>query len=85
MRLIGSAFVLLVVYLLVLIIYTLATGGHPNRSLLGIGWTAATLAVMLALVAGKTRTGRALDNPVLQTEGRVTLVDAYLAGGVLVG
>ncbi len=30
-------------------------------------------------------TGKALDNPVLQTEARVTLVDAYLAGAVLVG
>jgi len=85
MRLIGSAFVLLVIYLLALTIYTLATGAHPNQSLLGIGWTAATLAVMLALAAGKARTGRALANPVLQTEGRVTLVDAYLAGAVLAG
>ncbi|MDQ6836848.1 MAG: cation transporter, partial [Actinomycetota bacterium] len=48
-------------------------------------WTAATLAVMLALAHGKSRTGKALANPVLQTEGRVTLVDAYLAGAVLVG
>ncbi len=85
MRLIASAFVLLVVYLLALIIYTLATGAHPNQSLLGIGWTAATLAVMLALATGQARTGRALANPVLQTEGRVTLVDAYLAGAVLAG
>lgn len=59
MRLIGSAFVLLVIYLLALTIYTLATGAHPNQSLLGIGWTSATLAVMLALAAGKTGTGRA--------------------------
>ena len=40
---------------------------------------------MLALAAGKARTGRALDNRVLQTEGRVTLIDAYLAGAVLLG
>ena len=40
---------------------------------------------MLALAFGKARTGAALGNPVLQTEGRVTLVDAYLAGAVLLG
>jgi divalent metal cation (Fe/Co/Zn/Cd) transporter len=41
--------------------------------------------LMLALAAGKNRTGRALKNPVLQTEGRVTLIDAYLAAAVLLG
>jgi len=85
MRLIGSAFVLLVAYLLALSAYTLATGAHPTQSRFGILWTAATLAVMLALAAGKARTGRALANSVLQTEGRVTLIDAYLAGAVLAG
>jgi divalent metal cation (Fe/Co/Zn/Cd) transporter len=34
---------------------------------------------------GKIATGKALGNPVLQTEGRVRFVDAYLAGAVLVG
>jgi divalent metal cation (Fe/Co/Zn/Cd) transporter len=40
---------------------------------------------MLALAYGKALTGRGLGNPVLTTEGRVTLVDAYLAGAVLIG
>jgi divalent metal cation (Fe/Co/Zn/Cd) transporter len=40
---------------------------------------------MLGLAFGKARTGAALGNPVLQTEGRVTLVDAYLAAAVLIG
>jgi divalent metal cation (Fe/Co/Zn/Cd) transporter len=52
---------------------------------MGIAWTAATAAVMFALAAGKARTGRALDNPVLSTEGRVTLIDALLALAVLFG
>jgi hypothetical protein len=38
------------------------------QSLLGIVWSAVTCVVMLALAAGKARTGRALDNPVPQTE-----------------
>ena len=41
--------------------------------------------VMFALAAGKARTGRALGNPVLRTEGRVTLIDGILATAVLVG
>ena len=40
---------------------------------------------MLALAAGKTRTGQALGNAVLQAEGRVTLIDAVLAAAVLLG
>ena len=44
-----------------------------------------TAAVMFALAAGKARTGAALGNPVLATEGRVTMVDGILAAAVLAG
>ena len=44
-----------------------------------------TAAVMFALAWGKARTGRALDNPVLRTEGRVTMIDGILAAAVLAG
>ena len=40
---------------------------------------------MFTLAAGKVRTGRALGNPVLRTEGRVTMIDGILAVGVLLG
>ena len=85
LRLIGYAFVVLAVYLLVQSTVVLAAGYHPRHSALGIAWTAVTSAVMFALAAGKARTGRALDNPVLTTEGRVTLIDAILAAAVLLG
>lgn len=85
MRLIGLGFVLLVVYLIAQVSYTLSTGGRPAPSPVGIVWTALTLLVMLALAAGKTRTGDALGNPVLTAEGRVTRIDAALAGSVLLG
>jgi len=39
----------------------------------------------LGSAAGKAITGKALANPVLRAEGRVTLVDACLATAVLVG
>jgi len=85
LRLIGCAFGALAVYLLVQSSLVLAVGYHPRHSAVGIGWTAATAAVMFALAFGKARTGAALGNPVLQTEGRVTLIDAILATAVLTG
>jgi divalent metal cation (Fe/Co/Zn/Cd) transporter len=85
LRLIGYAFAALAVYLLAQSTVVLAAGYHPRHSVLGIGWTAVTAAAMFALAAGKARTGRALDNPVLRTEGRVTLIDGILAAAVLLG
>ena len=60
-------------------------GWHPRSSPAGIIWTAVTAVLMFCLAAGKARVGRALDNPVLQAEGRVTLIDGLLATAVLVG
>ena len=85
LRLIGGAFVALAVYLLVQSTWSLAAGFHPGQSAWGIAWTAVTAVVMFGLAWGKARTGRALDNPVLQTEGRVTTIDGVLAVAVLVG
>ncbi|KOU36266.1 cation transporter [Streptomyces sp. WM6378] len=85
MRLIGFAFAVLAVYLLVQSTFVLVAGYHPHHSALGIAWTAITAAVMFALAYGKARTGAALNNPVLKTEGRVTLIDGILAAAVLLG
>ena len=85
LRLIGYAFAALAVYLLVQSTVVLATGFHPGHSVLGIIWTAATAVVMFAVAAGKARIGRALDNPVLRAEGRVTMIDGILAAAVLAG
>jgi divalent metal cation (Fe/Co/Zn/Cd) transporter len=85
LRLIGLGFGVLAAYLLVQSTWVLAVGHHPHHSRLGIVWTAVTAAVMFTLAAGKARTGAALDNPVLRTEGRVTLIDGLLAAAVLLG
>jgi divalent metal cation (Fe/Co/Zn/Cd) transporter len=85
LRLIGGAFLALAAYLIIQAVIVLATGHHSGHSPLGIGWTAVTAAAMFALAAGKARTGKALGNPVLVTEGRVTLVDGILAVAVLAG
>jgi divalent metal cation (Fe/Co/Zn/Cd) transporter len=75
----------LAAYLLAQSTIVLAAGYHPRRSALGIVGTAVTAVVMFALAAGKARTGRVLGNPVLRTEGRVTLMDGILAAAVLLG
>jgi divalent metal cation (Fe/Co/Zn/Cd) transporter len=85
MRLIGLAFIALATYILAELLYTLAAGLHPAPSASGIAWLAATLIAMLLLAYGKRVTGEQLNNAVLVTEGRVTLVDAYLASAVLMG
>lgn len=85
LRLIGWAFIALAGYLLVQSIVALIAAHRPTPILGGIGWTALTAVVMFALAAGKVRAGRKLSNPVLITEGRVTLIDGILATSVLIG
>ena len=53
------------------------THGHFETVII---WTAVTAVVMFTLAAGK-----ALGNPVLQTEGRVTTIGGILAVAVLLG
>lgn len=85
LKLIGAAFALLASYLAIQSSIVLAAGYHPGHSPAGITWTAVTAAAMFTLAAGKARTGAALGNPVLRTEGRVTLIDGLLATAVMTG
>jgi divalent metal cation (Fe/Co/Zn/Cd) transporter len=85
LTMIGVAFLALAGYLAVQSTVVLAASFHPGHSPLGIVWTAVTAVVMFTLAAGKSRVGAALDNPVLQAEGRVTFVDGLLAAAVLGG
>jgi divalent metal cation (Fe/Co/Zn/Cd) transporter len=85
MRFIGAAFVALAVYLSVQSTVVLALRFHPRHSPVGIAWTGVTAIVMFVLAVGKAKTGTALDNPVLRTEGKVTLIDGILATAVLIG
>ena len=83
--LIGVAFLVLAAYLAVQSLIVLVARWAPQPSPVGIAWTGVTALVMFGLAAGKARTGRALGNPVLLTEGRVTFIDGILAVAVLVG
>jgi divalent metal cation (Fe/Co/Zn/Cd) transporter len=85
MRLIGVAFVALAIYLGIQSTVVLIVGFHRHHSPVGIAWTGVTAAVMFCLAFGKAKTGAALDNPVLQAEGRITMIDGILATAVLIG
>lgn len=85
LRLIGLAFIALAVYLLLQSSVALVAGHRAHHSPIGILWTATTAVVMFVLAAGKTHTGKALGNPVLITEGKVTFIDGVLAVAVLAG
>lgn len=85
MRIIGWAFIALAVYITIQSLYVFLVVAKPHPSTIGVAWLAVTVVVMLALAGGKDRTGRELGNAVLQTEARVTLIDAALAAAVLTG
>jgi divalent metal cation (Fe/Co/Zn/Cd) transporter len=85
LRMIGAAFFALALYVAVQSAVVLAVGYHAHHSTLGVIWTATTAAAMFALAAGKMTTGSHLGNPVLLTEGKVTLVDGLLALAVMGG
>jgi divalent metal cation (Fe/Co/Zn/Cd) transporter len=80
LKLIGSAFIALAIYVFAQSVWTLIANAHPSPSPLGIVWLAVTCLVMLLLAWSKLVTGRKLGNVVLTAEARVTLIDAALAG-----
>lgn len=85
LHLIGAAFLALALYIVVQSAVALITEHRPDGSIGGIVWTAVTAICMFMLAAFKAQTGRALENPVLETEGRVTFIDGLLAVAVLIG
>jgi divalent metal cation (Fe/Co/Zn/Cd) transporter len=85
LRIIGIAFVCLAAYLVTQSAVAIATHHHAAPSVGGIAWTAVTALVMFGLAFAKRRTGLALGNPVLVSEGSVTFIDGMLAVAVLLG
>ncbi len=82
---IGVAFFALAMFIALQCAWSLTTHQRAQPSPFGVVWLTFTCAVMLFLAWGKARTGARLNNVVLQTEARVTAVDALLAFCVLVG
>jgi divalent metal cation (Fe/Co/Zn/Cd) transporter len=85
LRLVAVAFFVLAVVVTVSAVSTLATSTAPDESPFGIAYLALTAAVMLSLGAAKRATGRRLESEPLTAEARMSIIDAALALGVLVG
>jgi divalent metal cation (Fe/Co/Zn/Cd) transporter len=83
LRLIGAAFFLLGVFLVLSSLARLAAGTTPDESPLGIAYLALTVVVMFSLARLKHATGEALQSRPLLAEAHVTYLDSALAGGVL--
>lgn len=79
LQMLGTAFVALALYIAAQSIYVLAAELRPHHSQVGIEWLALTALVMFALAWGKSRTGSALGNRVLQTKAPITVIDGVLA------
>jgi divalent metal cation (Fe/Co/Zn/Cd) transporter len=84
-KMIGISFILLSIYILVEVYFSLNQHIYSEVSLLGGVWLFITAVVMFALAYGKSVIGKKLNNPVLKAEAKVTVIDGLLAVSVLVG
>jgi divalent metal cation (Fe/Co/Zn/Cd) transporter len=82
---VAVSFWLLAPYVAIESIRNLLTGAAPETTLLGIGLTVSSLALMPALGIAKQRLGSRLSSRATAGEGTQNLLCAYLAGAVLVG
>ncbi len=85
LRLVAVAFAVLAVVVGTGAIWALATSSAPDESPWGIAYLAVTVAVMLSLGLAKRATGKKLDSEPLTAEARMSVLDAALALGVLIG
>ena len=85
LKYLSIAFLCLGIYLSIQSSYNLFNHVIPRQSLVGIVWLILTFFAMVSLAFGKYRVGKEINNSVLLTEGKVTLVDAALAFVVLTG
>lgn len=84
-KLIGISFVSLSLYILVQVYFSLTDYIHTPVSTTGIIWLFITAVVMFLLAYGKSVVGKKLNNRVLISEAKVTVIDGLLATAVLVG
>ena len=83
-RLVGVAFGVLSVYLLVASARSLWLGSEPESSRWGIAYLGMTALVMFVLAFWKRRVGTALDSEPFVAEARMTFLDGCLALSILV-
>lgn len=85
LRLVAGAFFFLALVVTAGALWAIATSATADESPIGIAYLALTVVVMLSLGAAKRATGVRLGSEPLAAEARMSIVDAALAGGVLIG
>ena len=85
LRLVGGAFMLLSMYLLVRTVQVLMQQVHPQASIVGTLWLLVTAIGMLVLAYYKREVGKQLIHTVLMEEAIVTFLDGLLAAALLLG
>ena len=85
LRMVAWAFFGLAVIVTVGAVSALITSTVPDESPIGIAYLALTVIVMLSLGAAKRATGRRLTSEPLTAEAQMSIIDAALAFGVLIG
>ncbi len=83
--LVAGAFFVLAVVVTIGSVSALITSTAPDESPIGIAYLALTVVVMLSLGAAKRATGRRLRSEPLTAEAQMSIIDAALAFGVLIG
>ncbi len=85
LKLVGTGFLLLAVYVTFDAISTLVTREQPRRSFIGIALSLLSLVVMPLLARAKRRTASELNSPALHADSRQTSICAYLSAILLCG
>lgn len=85
LRLVAVAFAALAVVLGVAGIRDVVTGRQAGESPIGIVYLAVTAVVMLGLAIAKRRTARQMGSTTLRSEADMTLLDAGLSAGTMLG
>jgi divalent metal cation (Fe/Co/Zn/Cd) transporter len=79
LRITGSAFYLLVAGLLISAIVAIATGQKPETTFWGVVISVISIAVMLALIYGKIKVGKALKSEPILADASCTKVCIYMS------
>jgi divalent metal cation (Fe/Co/Zn/Cd) transporter len=85
LRMVAGAFFVLALVVTVGAVWALVTGAAADESPIGIAYLALTVVVMLSLGATKRAIGIRLGSEPLAAEARMSILDAALALGVLIG
>jgi hypothetical protein len=75
----GVAFYILTIGLTISGIYNIITGHKPENTLWGVIISIISIAVMLVLIAGKTRTGKKLKSDAILADAQCTKVCVYMS------